>query len=284
MLGHHHRRPRRDGHRFPAQGGSGLGFRRAQGPHHRVRLEQHRPRPDRRAPRRRLPAEGRRPRRRSTRTRPDPASISSAATRPTPRISIGPGIAAASAALVFPVDGSDEADMHSILAVMAISSIAPRRPDRRRGQQPAPRAAFLARRGRRAARHVQGRLASARPVRALPGPVGDRHRHRVGRRRLRALPDHPAGRVHRAVDRRGVDAPAQRPQGDAAVGQPWRPRVRQPAAPTSSSRHGDDAIVVAEGLGSLAPLQLHDIDTRAANASVGAERLIATDALAARAP
>ena len=67
-----HRRPRRDGHRFPAQGGPGFGFSRAQGPHHRVRLEQHRPRPDRRAARRRLPAEGRRPGRRSTRTRPGP--------------------------------------------------------------------------------------------------------------------------------------------------------------------------------------------------------------------
>jgi voltage-gated potassium channel len=35
------------------------------------------------------------------------------------------GIAEASAALVFPVDGSDAADLHSILTVMAIESIAP---------------------------------------------------------------------------------------------------------------------------------------------------------------
>src|SRR3954464_11745467 len=35
------------------------------------------------------------------------------------------GIAEASAALIFPVDGSDEADMHSILSIMAISAVAP---------------------------------------------------------------------------------------------------------------------------------------------------------------
>src|SRR6202795_4519466 len=35
------------------------------------------------------------------------------------------GMVDASAALIFPVDGSDEADMHSILTIMAIKSIAP---------------------------------------------------------------------------------------------------------------------------------------------------------------
>ena len=35
------------------------------------------------------------------------------------------GIVDASAALVFPVDGSDEADMHSILTIMAIKAVAP---------------------------------------------------------------------------------------------------------------------------------------------------------------
>ena len=46
-----------------------------------------------------------------------------------------------------------------------------RRPDRGRGQQPAPRAALPAGQRRRAAGHLQGRLASARAVGALPGPV-----------------------------------------------------------------------------------------------------------------
>ena len=55
---HDHRRPRRDGHRLPAQGGPGFGCVRVQGPHHRVRLELDRPRPHRRAERRRLPPQG----------------------------------------------------------------------------------------------------------------------------------------------------------------------------------------------------------------------------------
>ena len=54
-----HRGPRRDGHRFPLEGGPGFGSVRVQGPHHRVRLEHHRPRPHRRAARRRLQAEDR---------------------------------------------------------------------------------------------------------------------------------------------------------------------------------------------------------------------------------
>ncbi len=55
---HDHRRPRRDGHRLPAQGGPGIGSVGVQGPHRRLWLEQYGPRPHRRAPRRRLPAEG----------------------------------------------------------------------------------------------------------------------------------------------------------------------------------------------------------------------------------
>ena len=53
------------------------------------------------------------------------ASTSSAATRPTRRTSTAPGSSDASAALVFPVDASDAADMHSILTIMAIEHAAP---------------------------------------------------------------------------------------------------------------------------------------------------------------
>ena len=77
---HDHRRPRRDGHRFPAQGGPGLGCFRVQGPHRRLRLEHHRPGPDRGAPGRRLPARRSSSSPTSTRTRPVTASTSSAAT------------------------------------------------------------------------------------------------------------------------------------------------------------------------------------------------------------
>ena len=61
---HDHGRPRRDGHRFPAEGGPGLGCIGVQGPHRRLRLEHDGPGPDRGAARRRLQAEGRGHRRR----------------------------------------------------------------------------------------------------------------------------------------------------------------------------------------------------------------------------
>ena len=80
-----------------------------------------------------------------------------------------------------------------------------------RGQQPASRAAFPARRGRRAARHVQDGVAPAGPLRAVPGPVLARDRHRVRRRGLRALPDHAARRVSRAVRSTGLGPAARRP-------------------------------------------------------------------------
>ena len=71
----------------------------------------------------------------------------------------------ASAALVFPEDASDASDMRSILTIMAIEHVEPESPDRGRGQQPAPRAAFPPSRRRRAAGHVQDRRAPAGPLR-----------------------------------------------------------------------------------------------------------------------
>ena len=52
------------------------------------------------------------------------------------------GIAEASAAIVCPVDGSNEADMRSILAVLAIETMAPGRAHGGRGQQPQARRAL----------------------------------------------------------------------------------------------------------------------------------------------
>ena len=57
---HDHRGARRPRHRFPAQGGPGVGCVGLPGPHRRLRLECHRARPDRRAARRRLQDQGRR--------------------------------------------------------------------------------------------------------------------------------------------------------------------------------------------------------------------------------
>ena len=141
------------------------------------------------------------------------------------------------------------------------------RADRGRGQQPASRAALPAGRRRRAPGHLEGRLAPARAVGALSGPDRSRDRHRVGRRGLRAVPDQPARRVHRPVDRQGRLAPAGRAPGDAAVGEPWRPRVRQPGA-DFVLQIDDDAIVVAESLGTLAPLEMADINAPSRSASV----------------
>ena len=60
-----------------------------------------------------------------TRTPPATTSTSSAATSPTPTTCAGPGIEEAMAAVVCPADASNEADMRSILTVMAIEAIAP---------------------------------------------------------------------------------------------------------------------------------------------------------------
>ena len=121
---------------FLLKEGQGLGAIGLSRSHRRLRLEPDRPRPDRRAPRRRVQGPDRRPRRGSTRTRPAKASTSSTATRPTRRPSNGPASARRKAALIFPTVASNEADMHSILTIMAIESMAPAGPDRRRGEQP----------------------------------------------------------------------------------------------------------------------------------------------------
>ena len=80
---------------FLLKEGQGMGASGYRGPHRRLRLEQHRPRPDRGAQGRRLPAQDRRHPRPPTRTPPATASTSSAATRPTPTTSSAPGIAEA---------------------------------------------------------------------------------------------------------------------------------------------------------------------------------------------
>ncbi len=58
-------------------------------------------------------------------TRLATASISFEATASTTRTCAGPGSRAAKAAIICPKDGSDDADMHSILIVLAIESLAP---------------------------------------------------------------------------------------------------------------------------------------------------------------
>ena len=79
------------------------------------------------------------------------------------------GIEEAMAAVICPADGSNEADMKSILCVMAIEAVAPRGPDRRRGQQPRARRALPARRGRRDRGQLAPGVPADGPLVALPG-------------------------------------------------------------------------------------------------------------------
>ena len=60
------------------------------------------------------------------RIRPAPTSTSSRARSPRPRTSTRAGIEDAAAAIVFPKDGSNESDMRSLVAVLAIESMAPK--------------------------------------------------------------------------------------------------------------------------------------------------------------
>ncbi len=137
------------------------------------------------------------------------------------------GIEAASSALIFPVDGSDEADMHSILVIMAISSIAPNVRTVAEVNNPRHEPHFW-----RAdvdellvtskmASHLLARSALYPGLSAL---VTDIVSGGEGSELYRIT---LARRVRRPVDRRRLVAAAERPQGDIAVGESWRAGVRQ---------------------------------------------------------
>ena len=98
------------------------------------------------------------------------------------------GIREAKAALIFPTVASNEADMHSILTIMAIESMAPEVRTVAEVNNPRPRRALPADPGRRDPRDVAPRLPAPGPLRPVSRPDRAGHRHRVGRRRLRAVP------------------------------------------------------------------------------------------------
>lgn len=99
------------------------------------------------------------------------------------------GIEEAAAAIVFPRDGSNEADMRSLVAVLAIESIAPQV---RTVNNPAHVEHFR-RAGRRDPRDVPPDVPPAGPIRPVSGAHRDRQRHRGRGRRLGALPRDAAG-------------------------------------------------------------------------------------------
>jgi len=167
------------------------------------------------------------------------------------------GIADASAALIFPVDGSDEADMHSILAVMAISSVAPNVRTVAEVNNPRHEPHFWRAEvdellvTSKMASHLLARSAlypglSALVTDIVSGGEGS-ELYRI------TLPDEYIGQ--------SIDAVSSRLRSDhsatlLSVNRGGRAFVNPPS--DFILEPGDDAIVVAEGLGSLAPLRMHD--------------------------
>ena len=183
------------------------------------------------------------------------------------------GIQDASAALVFPVDGSDEADMHSILAMMAIESVAPQVRTVAEVNNPKHEPHFL--RADVDELLVTSKVASRLLARSalypgLSGIITDIVSGGEGSELYRiTLPDEYIGQSIDTV----ASAAAQGPQGDAAVGQPRRPRVRQPGhrfRPAGRRRRDRRG---RRRWASLAPLKLHDINTAPLSRLGGAERL-----------
>jgi voltage-gated potassium channel len=177
------------------------------------------------------------------------------------------GISDASAALIFPVDGSDEADMHSILSIMAIESIAPQ--VRTVSEVNNPRHEPHFRRAEVDELLVTSKLASRLLARSALYPglsaiVTDIVSGGEGSELYRiALPDEYIGKSIDEVasllrsDHRATLLSVNR--GGRAFVNPATDFILQ---------LGDDAIVVAEGLGTLAPLKMRDINTVPKTASV----------------
>jgi voltage-gated potassium channel len=172
------------------------------------------------------------------------------------------GVSEASAALVFPVDGSDEADMHSILTIMAIKAVAPKvrtvaevnNPRHEPHFQRADVDELLV--TSKVASHLLARSAlypglSAIVTDIVSGGEGS-ELYRI------TLPDEYCGLT--------IDSLSARLRSDhqatlLSVNRGGRAFVNPPSDFVLQS--GDDAIVVAESLGTLAPLKLHDLHTAA---------------------
>jgi K+ transport systems, NAD-binding component len=177
------------------------------------------------------------------------------------------GIAEASAALIFPVDGSDEADMHSILSIMAIKSVAPQVRTVAEVNNPRHEPHFL--RAEVDELLVTSKIASHLLARSALYPglsaiVTDIVSGGEGSELYRiTLPDDYIGQ--------SIDAVASRLRSEhratlLSVNRGGRAFVNPPT--DFVLEPGDDAVVVAESLGTLAPLKLHDLHTVPVSASV----------------
>ena len=178
------------------------------------------------------------------------------------------GIEEASAALVFPGDASDEADMHSILTIMAIEHVAPGVRTVAEVNNPKHEPHF--RRADVDELLVTSKIASHLLARSAlyPGLSGivtdivsggegsELYRIDAARRVLRPVDRRPSPRGS-GVDHRATLLSVNR--GGHAFVNPDTEFVLQP---------GDDAVVVAESLGSLAPLEIADATTVPVTAAV----------------
>jgi voltage-gated potassium channel len=177
------------------------------------------------------------------------------------------GISDASAALIFPVDGSDEADMHSILTIMAISSIAPGVRTVAEVNNPRNEPHFV--RADVGELLVTSKMASHLLARSALYPglssiVTDIVSGGEGSELYRiTLPDDYIGLT---IDDIAANLRRDHHATLLSVNRGGRTFVNPPT--DFILREGDDAIVVAESLGTLAPLKMHDINTapRAATA------------------
>jgi voltage-gated potassium channel len=170
------------------------------------------------------------------------------------------GLEEAAAAVVFPVDDSNEADMASILTVMAIKAVAP--DVRTVVEVNHPRHADHFRRAKADEILVTSTLASHLLARSALYPgltqiVTDIVSGGEGSELYRiTLPDEYLGLT--------IDEVSARLRTDhhatlLSINRGGRTFVNPPA--DFRLAHGDDAVVVAESLGTLAPLTLHDAST-----------------------
>jgi voltage-gated potassium channel len=165
------------------------------------------------------------------------------------------GIAEASSAIVFPSEPTNEADMRSILCVMAIESVAPEVRTVVEANNPAHVDHF--RRAKADEVLVTSRLASRLLARSALYPglselVTDIVSGGVGSELYRiAIPEDMCGL---SVDEFSARLRAQHRATLLAVSREGRASVNPPA--DFRMQPGDDAVVVAESLGTLAPLRL----------------------------
>ena len=172
------------------------------------------------------------------------------------------GIEDAQAAVVCPADGSQRG-RHEVDPLRDGDRVdRPEGADRRRGQQPRARRALPARRRRRDPGLLAAGLPADGPLVALPGAGRAGHRHRLRRRGLRALPGPlPDDYVGLSVDELSAKLRAEHRATLLSISRGGQAYVNPPD--DFRLANGDDLVVVAESLGSLAPLEMdHDLESQ----------------------